>query len=268
MNEKNGIRKVMCAILVIAIFMIIALPVQRIEAKDKGYVYLDSLEPVKTGQYTGNMGDSFIYTIGKHVYTRGNTDINGKNYKHGLEAWIARWNYTSEKSWAYSIYNIDKKYKRLEGKVVLLDSYNTTNFNTTLYFYGDGKLLTKYKMTPSNIPFNISVNVSGVKKLKIYVKDNEAVSGGTSFGIIGCKLYKATAPKTPIITEINRNVGKIKGITSKNVIVYAKVGTTTYSTKSDSKGKFVIKTKKIKKGTKVKIYAKNKYKQKSKIVVI
>ena len=116
-------------------------------------------------------------------------------------------------SWAYSTYNIGNKYKKLEAKLVLIDSYNTTNFDTTLYFYGDGKLLKKYRMTPSKIPFKISVNVAGVKKLKIYVKDNKAVSGGTSFGIVNCKLYKSQAPKKPVITNINKKKGVITGTT-------------------------------------------------------
>lgn len=147
----------------------------------------------------------------------------------------------------------------------MIDSYNTTNFDTTLYFYGDGKLLKKYRMTPSKIPFKISVNVAGVKKLKIYVKDNKAVSGGTSFGIVNCKLYKSQAPKKPMITNINKKKGVIAGTTSKNVTVYANIGTTTYSAKSDKNGKFKIKTQKIKNGTQIRLYAKNKYKQKSKV---
>lgn len=68
-------------------------------------------EACKSGQYTGNEGDSFVYTIGQHQYTRGNTDIYGNSYTHGIEAWIARWNYTPEISWAYSTYNIGNKYK-------------------------------------------------------------------------------------------------------------------------------------------------------------
>ena len=41
--------------------------------------------------------------------------------------------------------------------------------------------------------------------------------------------------------------------------------TTTYSAKSDKNGKFKIKTQKIKNGTQIRLYAKNKYKQKSKV---
>ena len=161
---RNGI-----ILLLAGMMMLCIIPAQPVMAQEKAYIYMDTLKPVKSGQYTGNEGDSFVYTIGQHQYTRGNTDIYGNSYTHGIEAWIARWNYTPEISWAYSTYNIGNKYKKLEAKLVLIDSYNTTNFDTTLYFYGDGKLLKKYRMTPSKIPFKISVNVAGVKKLKIYV---------------------------------------------------------------------------------------------------
>ena len=250
---RNGI-----ILLLAGMMMLCIIPAQPVMAQEKAYIYMDTLKPVKSGQYTGNEGDSFVYTIGQHQYTRGNTDIYGNSYTHGIEAWIARWNYTPEISWAYSTYNIGNKYKKLEAKLVLIDSYNTTNFDTTLYFYGDGKLLKKYRMTPSKIPFKISVNVAGVKKLKIYVKDNKAVSGGTSFGIVNCKLYKSQAPKKPMITNINKKKGVIAGTTSKNVTVYANIGTTTYSAKSDKNGKFKIKTQKIKNGTQIRLYAKNK----------
>lgn len=50
-----------------------------------------------------------------------------------------------------------------------------------------------------------------------------------------------------MITNINKKKGVIAGTTSKNVTVYANIGTTTYSAKSDKNGKFKIKTQKIKK---------------------
>lgn len=74
--------------------MLCIIPAQPVMAQEKAYIYMDTLKPVKSGQYTGNEGDSFVYTIGQHQYTRGNTDIYGNSYTHGIEAWIARWNYT------------------------------------------------------------------------------------------------------------------------------------------------------------------------------
>ena len=260
-KSKGCFRKMLCFAL--AVIMCLSIMPGTVTEAASSYVYLDSLKPASMKQYTGNMGDSFIYAIGKHKDTKGTVDVNGKSYKHGLEAWIARWNYTAEKSWAYSTYNLNQKYKNLTGKTVVLKSYNTSNFNTTLYFYGDGKLLKKIKMTPSSAKHSFNVNVAGVKKLKVYVKDNTAVSGGTSFGLTDCKLYKAAPPKQPTVNDISIKSGTITGITSKNVTVYIKIGTTTYSGKSNAQGKYTIKTEKIKDKTTLKIWAANKYKMKS-----
>ena len=139
----------------------------------------------------GNVGDSFVDVIGKNTFTRGNTDINGNSYEHGIEAWIARWNYDAELSWAYSVFELGGQYDILTGTVVLIDSFNTTNFNSTLEIYGDDKLLLSYELSPESIPFNMEVNVSGVNRLKIYVYDNVAAEGGTSFGLTDMYLVSA-----------------------------------------------------------------------------
>ena len=105
---RNGI-----ILLLAGMMMLCIIPAQPVMAQEKAYIYMDTLKPVKSGQYTGNEGDSFVYTIGQHQYTRGNTDIYGNSYTHGIEAWIARWNYTPEISWAYSTYNIRSEERRV-----------------------------------------------------------------------------------------------------------------------------------------------------------
>ena len=159
---------------------------------NKTSLYLDELPITDSDQYSDNQGDSFVYKIGEHKHTRGNIDIDGESYSHGIEAWIARWNYKAESSWAYSVFDLDGKYSSLTGKGVLIKSYNTTNFDTTLEFIGDGKLIDSYHLTPESIPFDINVNVSGINQLKVYVYDNKAVSGGTSFGLTGMILSQIT----------------------------------------------------------------------------
>ena len=77
--------------------------------------------------------------------------MTGNEYEHGIEVWIARWNYTAEKSWAYSVFKLNKEYRNISGKCVLINSYNTNNFNTTLEFYGDGKLIKNIPGTNLNI---------------------------------------------------------------------------------------------------------------------
>mgnify|MGYP004694561579 CR=1 FL=1 len=171
-----------------------------VDISQKETVFLDECNIVEKGEYQGNLGDSFVYPIGEHQYTRGNTDIMGNSYQHGIEAWIARWNYTDESSWAYATFLIPNDYKFLSGKVVLIDSYNTTNFDSTLYFYDADteNELEKYDLSPSSIPFDFMVNVENVKKLKIYVSDNRAASGGTSFGLIDALLTADNADEISI----------------------------------------------------------------------
>ena len=122
------------------------------------------------------------------------------SYTHGLEVWIARWNYIDESSWAYCVFDLGGKYRSLFGKGVLIDSYNTTNFDTTLEFIGDGKLIKSYHLTPNTIPFDIGIDVTGIKQLKVYAYDNKAVSGGTSFGLTRMELSINTEIKP--LTEI------------------------------------------------------------------
>ncbi len=160
--------------------------------------YLNEITPIINERYTGNEGDSFIHSMFKKdhpniPYGNGNIGIDGTVYEHGLEAWIARWNYTEEISWAYAVYQIDNNYKSLTGDVVLLKSYNTTNFDSTLYFYDYDKdiLLCEYRLTPETISFPVSVNIEGVNKLKILIKDNIAVCGGTSFGLANFQVKKS-----------------------------------------------------------------------------
>lgn len=152
------------------------------------YQYLDQVPIIAKDQYDGNEGDSFVYKLGDHRYTRGKMDIDGNTYKHGLEGWVARWNYMDEKSWTYSVFDLGGKYSKITGKGVLMDSYNTTNFDTTLEISGDGRILSSYKLTPDTIPFDISLDINGVDELKVYFYDNRAVSGGTSFGLTEMKL--------------------------------------------------------------------------------
>lgn len=154
--------------------------------------YLDECPIISSDRYTGNEGDSFVYPIGSHEYSRGNVCIDNTSYEHGLEGWIARWNYKNESSWAYSVFNLDSQYKSLSGKCKLIKSYNTEDFNTTLEFWNDETLIQKYKLTPDTIPFDINLDVTDCNNLKIYFYDNESKSGGTSFGLVDMKLSSSS----------------------------------------------------------------------------
>ncbi len=150
--------------------------------------YLDEIEIIDADMYTGNEGDSFVYPIGQHQFSRGNTTTDNISYEHGIEGWVARWNYKAEASWAYSTFNLGKNFNTLTGQCKLIQSYNTTDFDTTLEIWGDNRLLQSYHLTPETIPFDINLNVSNCDNLKVYFYDNISKCGGTSFGLIDMKL--------------------------------------------------------------------------------
>lgn len=144
-------------------------------------VWLEELPVTSSDRYTGNMGDSFIDRLGTR---NGKTDVTGNTYTHGLEAWVARWNYTNEMSWVWNTYKLGSKYNSLTGTVsIIADSYNTDNFDTTLEILGDGHVLYSTLLTPQSTQLPIAVKVTGVDELTIYLYDNSSTSGGTSFAL-------------------------------------------------------------------------------------
>ena len=153
---------------------------------------LDKLGCVDWGRYTGNMGDSCIFNLdGKGLIdacfnkpTRnGNVGVDGSIYENGFEAWVARWNGSDNISWVYKTISINESYVALTGETGLIKSYNTTNFDTTVYFYGDGALLHSIQLTPDNYNHSFNIDVTGVNELKILLRDNKKTGGGTSFAL-------------------------------------------------------------------------------------
>jgi len=144
---------------------------------------LSSLTPIYSEVYMENMGDSYMFTLGTHECRNGNVSVDGSQYWNGFEVWLARWNNTDEKSFVSNTYDIDKQYARLTGKIGLIQSYNTYNFNTTVSVIGDDHVLYSQIITPDNYHFTFDIDISGVKELTIKVQDNLAVSGGTSFAL-------------------------------------------------------------------------------------
>ena len=147
-------------------------------------ICLADLKPILSEYYEGNEGDSRIFILEGEEYRNGNIGINGERYQNGLEIWIARWNYTEEISWVKNTYNLSGKGAILSGKTgVIASSYNSNNFNTTVYFYGDGTLLDSITLTDTNFQHEFEIDVSNVQRLEILVQDNIAVCGGTSFAL-------------------------------------------------------------------------------------
>ena len=156
-------------------------------------VSLEKIPIIAHDSYKGNEGDSTVFNLGGDGLTQcddgktykryGNVGVDGNRYYNGFEVWIARWNYTSESSWASATFDLDGKYKTLTGKTNIINSYNTTHFDTTVYFYDGDELLSSCRLTNTDYSKDICIDVSGVEQLKLLVKDNIAVKGGTSFAL-------------------------------------------------------------------------------------
>jgi len=154
-------------------------------------VSLEDMPIVDNGSYQGNMGDSCIFNLNRNglpgldgkYYRNGNVGVDGSVYENGFEVWLARWNFKNESSWAYATFELQGKYKTLKGKTSLIKSYNTSDFDTSVSFYDGEKLLASYRLTPEDYEKNMDIDVSGVNEIKVYIKDNKGVSGGTSFAL-------------------------------------------------------------------------------------
>ena len=75
-------------------------------------------------------------------------------------------------------YPLNSQYKMLKGKVVLPKAYSISSWGekddlktslTSIYFYGDGKLLYKANSVINSMPHNFDINVNGVNQLSIKV---------------------------------------------------------------------------------------------------
>ncbi|MBR5719201.1 MAG: hypothetical protein IKX16_09315 [Clostridia bacterium] len=200
-------------------------------------VCLSNLECIDEGHYTRNEGDSRVYRLDKEpfigyepygptgtygyngTYRYGNTLVGGgESVNNGFEVWIARWNFTPEISYAYRTFKLDGRYSLLRGSIGLVESYNTSDYDVSLYIYGDDSLLSEYCLTPENIDSNegaiyLDLHLDGttrVNELKIEMRDNIAVKGGTSFALYDLFLYDDTSynPDTPVCSfqgEFNYN---------------------------------------------------------------
>jgi len=142
-------------------------------------VYVESLTPIASDRYTGNQGDSFIDRINTR---NGPTGVNGITYLHGLEVWVARWNFRDEISWVWNEYDLSGRYSSLQGTLTVSnESFNQNNFDTTIEILGDGEVIFSSRVVGGFEPIDISINVENVNVLRISAHDNVANRGGTSF---------------------------------------------------------------------------------------
>ncbi len=153
-------------------------------------IYIESLEQTDSARYTGNQGDSFIGVIGTR---NGTTGVSGNTYEHGLELWVARWNFKLESSWVWAEYDVSEYTQTgcsLTGFIdVASNCANKTTYNTQVNILGDGSVLYSVILTSdTTYPLPFSVDLTGVTTLRIDVEDNESAKAGTSFLIGDLKI--------------------------------------------------------------------------------
>ena len=109
-----------------------------------------------------------------------------------------------------------------------------------------------------------------VKMLKVNTVITAEVT--SSFGV---KCQNAATVKvanrriaSPKVKRVKKNAKKITGKAVKKAKVFAKIGKKTYKATVSAKGKFTIKVKKVKKGTRIKVYVKDATGNTSKTVTV
>lgn len=135
---------------------------------EKDAKYLEDLEVIKKENSKGS-------SIDKIANMKEKVDYNGNPYKHGIEVLASHMSSASEeKAWVYSTYKLDRKYEKITGQCMLMNSSNTEDFDITIYIEADDKTIATYNLLPETIyPFEINLDVSGVDELKIRACDNK-----------------------------------------------------------------------------------------------
>lgn len=212
---KKNIQKIvnlLKSLLLVAI-LIISPPVFSLKAainldnvsvtKSESYLYLENLKYIAWDRYTGNEGDSFIQKVGSR---NGNIGADGKFYLHGIEIWLARWNYTPEISWVWATYEIPESMTNLTGTLTYLsESYNRNNFSTLFEIYGDSQSIYSKRITEKDTAeIEINLSLKGYKTFTIMAKDEKKTAGGTSlcFGNAMLKSSSTTANESDDVTVL------------------------------------------------------------------
>ncbi len=151
----------------------------------KPSVYLDSLD------YFNFQTSSEYGTNWEYWNTEKDKDSTGQNYSNGIIYSMYDTIY-KDNNWQYTEYLINQKYSKLNGKFVLHYDTRNSNYETYLKIYGDDILLyTSPTMTAGTLPIDVSVDTTGVIKLKIQIEnygDNDYTY--TYYGFVDAGLYE------------------------------------------------------------------------------
>lgn len=106
------------------------------------------------------------YSSSNDVSVNKNMIMGGINYNKGYSMQFWSENY-------YSI-NLEGKYSNITG-VIGIDDNSDTNGNAQILIYGDNEdlVLGTYNIEQGGLPLNVDIDVSGIKKLKVYQYDGQ-----------------------------------------------------------------------------------------------
>jgi len=99
----------------------------------------------------------------------------------------------------YAYFNLNGTYNNLIG-LVGLDDIGTNAAKVTLFFLGDDKELIKIDMVAGDLPVNINLDVSGVRRLTVKAdhKHKASASHDASIDLVNMTLWKSAPAPVPI----------------------------------------------------------------------
>lgn len=130
--------------------------------KEGNYVYLDEINYARTdGKKSGINFKNWSYPEGLKF------TIADQKFLHGIGSILAD-SYFSGNSSSVD-YNLNGKYKKLTGFIGVDDFTKDSDNSGTIVFKGDGReIFRKEGMRGGDIPFEISLDISGILKLQVY----------------------------------------------------------------------------------------------------
>ena len=104
------------------------------------------------------------------VRTENFVKMGGRIYHHAITFRRGQGPYTPH----YTLHNLNGKYTKINGYIGHIDRTGMTD--VSFNFYVAGKLSDSYHLEATDLPIQISINVAGIRQLKIEVEDKNYFS--------------------------------------------------------------------------------------------
>ncbi len=113
------------------------------------------------------------------LYYREYSSLDGSGFYMGSQKYNRGFTIAGVESSGEAYFNLDGKYSSLSGLVGNLDDIN---YGTTFAVYGDDKLLSTLEIEGAALPKEFSIDVSGVRQLKIIATKKDMIPSGFKVG--------------------------------------------------------------------------------------